>query len=206
MCGETAEVASPVLRREGGEGSKRGSGSGGIPGSWEMPGKRGPHLTPPASPTLEQTPALNPDLSDGPSLSHVKPLNGFTLQARNLGPHSCSSSSLKCSRGKGAAIRYRQRTSLRTDARRAPLQGTVTLALHCQERGYTNGAGDGGHAVPRGCVHLGSEGLCPAAANRDTAQRLRVTELPQVGFSQVMACEQLPSQKTRPHEARWEEA
>lgn len=52
MCGETAEVASPVLRREGGEGSKRGSGSGGIPGSWEVPGKRGPHLTLPASPTL----------------------------------------------------------------------------------------------------------------------------------------------------------
>lgn len=60
--------------------------------------------------------------------------------------------------------------------------------------------------MSRGCVYLGSEGLCPAAANRDTAQHLRVTELPQVGFSQVMACEQLPSQKTHPHEARWEEA
>lgn len=42
-------------------------------------------------------------------------------------------------------------------------------------------------------VHLGNEGLCLAAANRHAAKALMATEVPWVGLSQVMACEQLPS-------------
>lgn len=42
-----------------------------------------------------------------------------------------------------------------------------------------------GHSRAQGIsVHLGSEGLCPTASNRDTAQCLMVMEIPPVGLSQ----------------------
>lgn len=95
MCGEAAGVASPVLRREGGEGARGVCIGGGH--TWVLGEAR------------EEGTQSNPASTCHPGNRHQslsltfqivlpyhmpKPLNGFTLQARNLGPYSCSSSSL----------------------------------------------------------------------------------------------------------------
>lgn len=83
-----------MLRREGGAGSERESGQG---PSWVLGEAReeGPQSNPASthhSGNRHQPPTLT--LQRVLSQPLLKPLKEFTLQARNLGPHSCSRPSL----------------------------------------------------------------------------------------------------------------